>query len=300
MEKNNSFRLGTFFRVANPLQLILGAILYALGVGVVVFRGETVHWAAYWLGQAGITLLQLTSAFLKATFDQPGNPDSQGVTSNTSQKVPLKNALLLTAVTMLTIGAMVTVLLFANHLLSASVTMVLGLILILIFIYSIPPFRLVDSGYGELIEGLFLIILVPVFGYLLQAREIFNSLGLLTFPILALFLAMKLAFELETYYADVKTSHQNMMVRLGWQRGMFLHNLLILVGFISVGAGMLVGFPWSLTWPRLLTLPVGLFQVWQMWVISNGAPTRWKLLRLTAVATLGISLYLTLFMLWAG
>ncbi len=121
-----------------------------------------------------------------------------------------------------------------------------------------------------------------------------------TFPLLALYLAMALALSLETYFTEIKAGRQNLMVRLGWQRGMTLHNMLILFAFLLIGLGPLANFSWSLTWPRLLAFPVGLFQIWQIWQIGNGARTQWRLLRVTALATFGISLYLTVFMLWLG
>jgi len=177
---------------------------------------------------------------------------------------------------------------------------VLGLAFFLVFAYAVPPFRLVNAGYGELVMAVLLTTLVPALGYLLQAVDMSQLLGMLTFPITALYLAMVLALSLEPYYGDLKAGRQNLMIRLGWQRGMVLHNVLILVAYLLIGIGALIGMAWALTWPRLLTLPIGLFQFWQIWQIGNGAPPRWRLLRLTAIATFAITVYLQAFTLWVG
>jgi 1,4-dihydroxy-2-naphthoate octaprenyltransferase len=123
-------------------------------------------------------------------------------------------------------------------------------------------------------------------------------LAMITFPITALYLAMLLALSLEGYASDEKYSRKTSMVRLGWQRGMNLHNLLILFGFMLFGLAAVLGLPWPLTWPGLLGLPLGLFQIWQMSSIAAGAKPHWRLLSLNAVATVVMTAYLVTFTLW--
>ncbi len=303
MRSSPSSPLADFFRITSWSSLLTGAFLYALGAGIVIFRGELFNWRNFWLGMALVVLLQLSCFFLTAFYTRlldsrrtggslPGG-DSGGVL------LP-RGALMLVAVTTLTTGAMFTVILFASGAITPSVWLVLGLAFLLAFVYAVPPFRLVYSGYGELVMAVFLTTLVPALGYLLQAGEMSQLLGMLTFPITALYLAMVLALSLESYYADLKSGRQNLMIRLGWQRGMVLHNVLILVAYLLIGIGALIGMAWALTWPRLLTLPVGLFQFLQIWQIGNGAPPRWRLLRITAIATFAITVYLQAFTLWVG
>ncbi len=88
------------------------------------------------------------------------------------------------------------------------------------------------------------------------------------------------------------------MVRIGWERGIPLHNILILAFYLLIGVAVLTGLPWSLSWPVLLTLPVGLFLIWQMLQLAAGAKPRWKLLRYTAVGLLVVILYLYMLGLW--
>jgi 1,4-dihydroxy-2-naphthoate octaprenyltransferase len=145
-----------------------------------------------------------------------------------------------------------------------------------------------------------LVCITPALAYALQTGETHRLLILLTFPLTAMCIAMLLADELETYYADIKAGRKTLMVAVGWQRGMSLHNILILFSYLLVGLAAALKLPWSLTWPMLATLPVGLFQIWQMWQISNGQKPRWRLLRMTAYASFGIMAYLVAFTLWIG
>ena len=304
MSSTHRTPLADFFHISSWPTLLAGAFLYALGAGIVVYRGDLFDWRNFWLGLALVVLLQLSCSYLTTYYTRLQSPmldraaDAEG---SKGDGIPLpRGMLLLLAVTTLTAIAMITVLLVAAGAITPAVVLVLGLAFILAFAYAVPPFRLVYTGYGELVMAILLTNLAPALGYLLQAGEMTSLLGTLTFPLTALYLAMALALSLESYYADIKAGKQTLMVRLGWQRGMFLHNLLILVAYLLIGIGMLFSMAWALTWPRLLTLPIGLFQFWQIWQISNGAKTRWKLLRITAIATFAITVYLQAFTLWVG
>jgi 1,4-dihydroxy-2-naphthoate octaprenyltransferase len=176
--------------------------------------------------------------------------------------------------------------------------MMLGLAFLVAFFYAVPPFRLVYSGYGELALSLQMANIIPALAFLLQVGNLHRLLAMITFPITALYLAMLLALSLEGYASDEKYRRKTSMVRLGWQRGMNLHNLLILFGFLLFGLAAILGLPWSLTWPGLLGLPLGLFQIWQMSLIASGAKPRWRLLSFNAVATVVLTAYLVTFTLW--
>ena len=208
--------------------------------------------------------------------------------------------LLQIAATTLTIGAVLTVLLFSQGALNPAAFLALGLAFVLALVYAIPPFRMAHSGYGELITTVLIANLTPALACLLQFGELHRLLAFLTFPLTFLTLASGLALKLETYAADIQVERKNMLTRLGWQRGMVFHNLLILIGFLLLGTARLAGLPWNLTWPGLLGLPVGLFQIIQMQGIAGGAKPRWRLLAITAAATLALTVYFINLALWTG
>lgn len=302
MQKPDRTPLVEFIQNSRPLGLLAGFLLYALGGGVIEYLGEPIDWSVYWIGQACVTLLQLSSSYLQVYYDRMmeirqvgrkvGNPGAE------QQYRAVTSGYLLAAVTTLTIGAMLTVLLLSRGDLSPAALLILGFAFLFAFFYAVPPLRLVYSGYGELIAAVLLTTLVPAFGYLLQGGELMGVLGVLSLPLTTLYLAFSLATSLENYFDEIKRGRQNLMIRLGWQRGMFLHNLCILFAYLTIGLSAMFGLPWALTWPRLLTLPLAIFQVWMIWQISLGAKPRWRLLRITAAASFAISAYLLVFTLW--
>ena len=303
MKEPQQSPISAFFRLSQPQALLVGVLFYAMGGGIVHYLGESFNWNTYWLGQVCVIMLQLSSFYLKAVYDLPinvnpsrGNPDGAG--KDGSEVTYSRSTLLLLSTTTLTIGAVITVLLFANGTLNSSSLMMLGLAFLVSFFYAVPPFRLVYSGYGELAVSFLMANIIPALAFLLQVGNLHRLLAMITFPITALYLAMLLALSLEGYASDLKYSRKTSMVRLGWQRGMNLHNLLILFGFMLFGLAAVLGLPWLLTWPGLLGLPLGLFQIWQMSSIASGAKPHWRLLSFNAVATVVMTAYLVTFTLW--
>jgi 1,4-dihydroxy-2-naphthoate octaprenyltransferase len=79
-----------------------------------------------------------------------------------------------------------------------------------------------------------------------------------------------------------------------------MHNLLILFAYLLLGLAASLGLPWLLTWPVLMTLPLGLFIIWLMMRIAGGAPARWGLLNFSSVALVALAAYLVTLALWTS
>lgn len=283
-------------RIAHPWMLLAGVLFYALGGGIAHYLGISLNWGVYSVGQVCILLLQLSGYFLEEYFSLP--PFAASIKGQPA--LLTRPNILAVAATFLTIGAALTVLLLAQRVLNPAAFLILGLAFLLAMVYALPPVRLGSLGYGELAVSILLANLAPALAFLLQAGELHRLLALITFPLTLLFLAFFLAVSLQSYAADMKVDRKTMLTRLGWQRGMSIHNLLILAGFLVMGFASVMGLPWGLTWPGLLGLPVGIFQIWQMSSISNGAKPRWRLLAITAAATLALTAYFLNLALWTG
>ena len=294
------------FHLAQPYSLLGGILVYAMGVGVSFYLGQHIDWVVYWLGQAWVTLMQISSYLLKAYFDHSDlalrrlqrEKKLEGVTVP-SLELP-RPLILQAAITPLAIGAVITVLLIAREALHLHAEIILLIAFLLTFFYGVPPFRLVYSGYGELSQAIVVANIVPAFGFVLQTGVLHRILAMLTFPLTALFLAMALAVSLKNYPIDLRFGINSLMVRMGWQRGMNLHNILILFAYLLLILATIFGLPWALTWPGLLTLPLGIAQIWQIIRIFDGAKPRWRLLDFGSVALFVITAYLITFTLWKG
>jgi 1,4-dihydroxy-2-naphthoate octaprenyltransferase len=109
---------------------------------------------------------------------------------------------------------------------------------------------------------------------------------------------MLLALEFPDYASDLLQDKRSILVRVGWQRGMIMHNVLVLGSFVILGMAFVFGLPLRVGWPVFFVLPIGLFQVWIMNRIADGAKPNWNLLMLVATSTFGLAAYLLTFAFW--
>lgn len=313
MNQNTASLFRALFRAARPWSLAAGVLLYALGGGIATYLGTLIAWPIYWIGQAAVTLMQLSCFFLTEYFDRTDQPPFQGPPSRRPQPPaenlesqesvefqPPRVLFLQAAAATLTTGAVMTVLMYAAGKLTPVVLLFIGLTFILAILYAVPPFRLAYSGYGELILAIVTANLFPALAFLLQVGELHRLLAMLTFPLTLLYLAAALAVSLRQYAEDVRRDRRTLLTRLGWQRGMNLHNILIGMAYTAVVVAALAGLPWQLVYPSLLAMPFGLFQIWQISAIAAGSKPRWRLLFYMALAVVGVAAYFINLALWTG
>lgn len=293
-----------FIRLTRPHFLIGGFLFYALGAGIAHFLGVTINWTTYLLGQFWGTLLQLSVHFLNEYFDASGDVDNPNRTSLTGGsgslgpgKLPRATAFW-SAVSCLVVVASLTVLIIREVHPNVSIVFFMVLIFLGAFFYAVPPVRLESTGYGELTTAILIANLVPGFAFLLQTRELHRLLPMSTFPLTFLGLATLLAFELPDYGTDLKHNKRTLMVRIGWQAGMNLHNFLILFSYLLLGLAVVLGLPSNIAWPAFLSLPVGLLQIWLMNRIAAGTKPNWFALTVTAGASFILMAYLLTYSFW--
>ena len=302
----NMKSLRLFIQLSRPMNIMSAALLYLLGAGIAHYLTGLINWVSLILGLAWIVLIMLGTQYLNEYFepmvmyDNPTRKHTQfsgpsGAIG--SGKLPRQVALW-AGLTCLAITASLTVLII--HFLASSLIVIIlfGLILLGELLFALPPFRLVYSGYGELIMSIIFAGLIPAIAFLLQGHDFHRLLVMVAFPLSTLHIAMLLALELPDYASDLKQGKRPILIRIGWQRGMIVHNILVLGSFFILGLAFVFGLPLSVGWPVLFVLPIGLFQIWMMNRIANGAKPNWNLLVLVAVSTFGLTAYLLTFAFW--
>ena len=292
------------FQLSRPLFLLGGALLYALGVGIARYLGTPIDWSLYLMGQAYVTTMQLSAQYLNEYFDAQADQDNprrtpfSGGSGAVGEGKLSQETVMWAALTTLTILASLTVLLISVVSLTPLLVGIVVLAFVGSFFYSTPPIRLVSSGYGELTTSILVANLVPMFAFALQTGELHRLLVMSTFPLTALHLAMMIVFEFPDYLNDLKYEKLNLLVRVGWERGMVLHNLLVLTAFLLLGLAAVFGLPLAIVLPALIPLPIGLLQIWQMRRIAGGGKPNWTTMAFTALVLMGSVTYLLAFTYW--
>ena len=240
-------QLLTLLRLSRPLNIIFAALTYILGAGIARYLGVSQNVAAFWLGLGGILMAQFSMDLLAEALrpvDQPSENDE-----HRAERVVLRNAALMASVGALAAAAVVAILLGQEGALTPVVLLFLGLSLVLILTYAVPPFRLVDAGFGEFTLAVHIAIVVPALGFLLQEGVYHRLLGIVTFPLTLLALAYFLILDFPTFAADEKYDRRTLLRSIGWQRAVPLHHGLILGAYLLLGSALFFGLAWGLIWP---------------------------------------------------
>lgn len=295
--------LSSMNSMINLWDFVLGLSFYMLGAGVQNYLGKNIQPGKFLWGLVVVFLIMIArnslNLYLSRTkqgysfhlFD-PGivkNPEERFL----SFQVGIALLICLTSVTSFVI-IMVT-LIGVNFMVTQ-----IGILALLIFglLMITVQYQQKLTGYNEIIMSFVVAMLIPAFSYLMQQVNLHRLVTFLTIPAFLLLLAQQIAISLKNYGDEMKFGSRTMLGKLGWEKGMSIHNILIASAFFILAIELLFGFPWSIAWRLLLTLPLGIFQIWQSMQIASGGKPNWRLLDLNAHAMLGIFIYLALITMW--
>jgi len=293
-------QIGLFFRLSRPLFLLGGFLLNGLGGAILLYLHRPLDLRLYLIGQALVTALQLMGQYLNEYHDTASDADNPSRTPLTGGSgalgaggLPRKTALY-AAIVSLTVAATLASLLLVQALAPPLAWVTLVLAFLGAFFYSVPPVRLAVSGYGELTTSILVAGLVPTFAFALQTGEMHPMLWLSTVPLVALHFAMMLAFELPDFAADTRSGKRPLMIRLGWQWAMRLHDGAILFAIAAFVVAFARGLPTRVALGALIAAPLALAQIWQMARIRAGSRPHWRTLTFSALGLFALTAYLEL------
>ena len=283
----------TLLRLSRPLYIILAALTFSLGVSIANYLGRPFRADAFWLGLAGVLLGQISMSLLFEVF----RFDTEPLAENESrrERLILRSNTLYISIASLAVNAVIALILFNNGHLSLTAALFLLLSLVLILVYSLPPFR--NRGFGEFLLAAHVAYVIPSLAYLLQADET-HRLLVTTIPLTFLAFAYFIIMDFPTFATDTKYNRITFLTRLGWERVVPLHHVFVLFAYAFFAITPMLGIPLALIWPAFLTLPFALFQIYQLRVLALGAPANWPLLTATALSVFGLTAYFLTLTFW--
>lgn len=289
--------LRNLLRLTRPLHLLLAALTYFLGASIANYLGKPFRIDSFWLGLIGILLAQASMHLLAEVFRPYNEPIVEGETRK--DRLTLRNNALYISIASLAANAVIAFLLYTNNHLAVSALLFLLLSLVLVLIYSIPPLRFVNRGFGEFVLAVHLAYVIPSIGYILQSDDTHRFL-LITIPLTLLAFAYFIVMDFPSFATDSKYNRGTLLTRLGWERVVPLHHLFVLLAYLLflTLASPAVGLSLSLIWPAFLTLPFAIFQIFQLRNIALGARANWNLLTITALSVFGLTVYFLSLTFW--
>jgi 1,4-dihydroxy-2-naphthoate octaprenyltransferase len=285
-----------FIKLARPLHLFLASLAYCLGSGMARYLGRPIQIAPFVLGLLAVLAIQAAAFWLVEYFRLPLMPLEKNETPRIREG--LRAGLFQSSMALLTGSGAIIVTLLIAQLLPTPAGIFMGLIVFCFVVYAVPPMRLSEVGYGELIQAIALGTLFPAFAFSLQYGEFHRLLAFATFPLTLLALAYLLVNDFPTFVEDQKYGRHSMLTRLTWQHAIPIHHLLVLLCFLFFAVTPLFGYPWGLVWPVFLVLPFALVEIVWLQRIARGGRTLWRFLIPLASAVFGLSVYLLALTFW--
>jgi 1,4-dihydroxy-2-naphthoate octaprenyltransferase len=171
-------------------------------------------------------------------------------------------------------------------------------IVLLSGLYYLTSARPKWRPYQLLVEVLLVVVIPPAMAFFLQSETVHRFLTPVVIGLVPLYLAYRILEMLKSFGEDQQQGRRTLVVAIGWERAMVLHNVLILLGYVVLALVTLLGFPWRLIWPVFLTLPIGLLAVWLMERARRGKKPLWRVMQIAAASVLLIPIYLIAFAFW--
>ena len=286
------------YHLLKPPILLLVILLHGLGASIAGYLGQPLLPNVSLLGAAIILCVQIAAQSLAMFFDQPGDrmekgrmlpvPESEGF-SSFNLRFPF-----FLAAAALTIGAIITAFLLLSGRLSLLSALILAGGTLLALAFNTPPLKLQTTGYGEVALSFLLGAGIPAFAYAQSTGEIHRLLVLSSVPLVGVIFAVQIALSLAKYGQHIQRQHSNLLVRLGWQRAMHVHDIALILSFLALGFAFSLGLPRRVTLGTFMVLPLAVIQIWYFNRIRAGAPVRWRLLSINSYTMVGLMTYLEL------
>ncbi|HSF85074.1 MAG TPA: prenyltransferase [Acidimicrobiia bacterium] len=206
--------LGSFVRLARPHFLLGGAVLYAVGAASV----PQVELGHYLLGQAMVTSAQLTAHYVNEYADVDFDRQVVNRTWFSGGSGVLSAGMLRPQVALQ--AAIVSSLLTGGFALlvfgrSPAAAGLGALALSVSWLYSMPPVRLLDTGWGEAAASFVVAALVPLVGALANGGPVTAALLWAVAVLFLVHMGMLFTFELPDEASDRIAGKTVLAVRIG-------------------------------------------------------------------------------------
>ena len=284
-----------FLRLVRPLHLFLAALTYTFGASLADYLGKPFRAESFWFGLVIVILIQGSMNLLSVIYRPQNEPLGPDETRKNRQT--LRNNLLYVSAASLGASAFIAYFLFNRDLFSLSSFLFLLFSLLILIVYAIPPLRLLNRGFGEMLIAIQLAYTIPSFSFTLQTDTTHPFLAL-AIPLTFLAFAYFIVLDFQSFAQDQKYERVSLLTRLGWERVLPLHHVFILFAYIFFLAMPAFNLTLGVLASAFLTLPFALFQIYLLRNIALGAKPNWTLLHATGLSVFGLTTYFLTLTFW--
>jgi 1,4-dihydroxy-2-naphthoate octaprenyltransferase len=289
--------INKIFSILKPINTLFILLTYFLGIGIAHYLGFPQKLNPLWNGLILIVAFHTGSVFLGKylndfIFCYPQYYAKDKVHSNEFQEQKIFQTLVLLigvaciAICMIPIFAFIV---SGGFKITNLIIIVMAIFIICVI--EMFPAQVSSAGLLEFLQAMVFANLIPSIAFSLQANTFHRLLFLLTFPLLFLFLALFIILGVPRVKNNLESKDQSIFSKIGPILTLKIHNLLILLAYLTLLLGSIFDLPWKLIWPTLVTLPIGMIQLWQINQILKGHKPAIHPLIFNAIGTTGLATY---------
>jgi 4-hydroxybenzoate polyprenyltransferase len=223
-----------FIRLSRPHFLVGGWLLFGLGAAAV----GRVDAAGYVIGQVMVTAAQITAHYVNEYADREVDRQvtQRTLFSGGSGVLPSGEMSPSVALRAAWVTSFIAVVMAAILVTRSTTAAVLGMVLLAVsWAYSIPPVRLLGTGWGEATTSVVVAGVIPLIGGLSQGTAPTPALWWSVGILVPIHMAMMLAFELPDLANDAGAGKRVVAVRIGRRRTIYLMVALFVAASVAAG-----------------------------------------------------------------
>lgn len=280
MQNKPIFTKQEFLEAIKPYYLFSSLMMYILGISLLSYFNLPASWPVAIWGYLIVLFCQLIEGVgTLAMRKKPGIP---------SKSLRVKENLLWIIIAFLMLGiAVILVFLINNRSLSAGTWISIALLFLISIFSTQERFTVVNEFFGAfIVTGI-----IPALSFSLFSTELHRFLILINLPLFFIFLATMISLSFPNYARDLSLSRNSFLTVVGWQNGVILHDLFLIAGFLCLGISGLIGLPWVILCPTMLSGIFAIFQIVVLHRIAGGHKPNWRLLKFTAIGVFLLSAY---------
>lgn len=291
-----------FLKILRPEYVFLSASLYFLGAGIYKYLGGRIEWNTLAVGLTYILLLNLSEWILNKYFEYQQLPiqilktQFQDFTRDEFDYF-IRAFFLIGIVSFACASVLFFSMIFIHSVNSISI-FVMILIILSTVAYSVPPIRLADKGWGDILLVFGFAIITPTFAYSLQENGFHRLVALISIPLFTLLLTAFISTGFPGYLQGMLSGKKSLLIFLQWNTGIVVHNILVLLTYLILGIGVMSGLPVRLALPFLIGLPFAIITIYELLRIQNGHKPNWLILLTGSYGSIGCTIFLLIFDLW--
>lgn len=294
-------------KILAPIKIIDLSLIFIgffLGFAICHYLGFLLKWSGQWNGIIVILTLSLGGKYFGYYFHNQSVFFSSGRNHVEKSKIEIKENrnvgyfCFLIGVTFFAISIIPSVFLIVNHFINKVNIIIFSLGIFIFCIVEFLPDQLSKWGMTEILNAFFYSNIIPALAFSLQIKSYHRLLFLLTFPLFFIFLSLFIIIGLPSVKNVSNKAGWSLLSKIGPIAILRLHNFTLLLGFLLLLSGTFFDLPWKLIWPVLITIPVGLVQIWQVNQILSGKKPNIPAVEFTASAIAIFCVYFMILALW--